>query len=103
MSIRYNKFGGVAQSGRAVGSYPACHWFKSSPRYHEPFALNLNESEWFRAQVHGAARHVPEERNDEWYMGYIDFLRMVNALHPRHEVPSGTGHYSLTSLKSTYP
>ena len=26
--------GGVAQSGRAVGSYPACHRFKSCPRYH---------------------------------------------------------------------
>ncbi len=25
--------GGVAQSGRAVGSYPACHRFKSCPRY----------------------------------------------------------------------
>ena len=33
ISIRYKKFGGVAQSGRAVGSYPACRPFKSDPRY----------------------------------------------------------------------
>ena len=30
--------GGVAQSGRAIGSYPVCHRFKSYPRYHVPFA-----------------------------------------------------------------
>ena len=26
--------GGVAQLARAFGSYPECHWFKSSRRYH---------------------------------------------------------------------
>ncbi len=29
-------FGGVAQLVRAHGSYPCCHWFKSSRRYHVP-------------------------------------------------------------------
>ena len=27
-------YGGVAQLARALGSYPGCHWFKSSRRYH---------------------------------------------------------------------
>ena len=27
-------FGGIAQLARACGSYPQCHWFKSSYRYH---------------------------------------------------------------------
>ncbi len=40
MFLFYNSYmlfsGGVAQSGRAVGSYPACHRFKSCPRY-QPF------------------------------------------------------------------
>ncbi len=26
-------FGGIAQLARAFGSYPKCHWFKSSYRY----------------------------------------------------------------------
>ena len=28
--------GGVAQLARAFGSYPECHWFESSRRYHKP-------------------------------------------------------------------
>ena len=28
-----NRYGGVAQLARAFGSYPECHWFKSSRRY----------------------------------------------------------------------
>lgn len=28
------QFGGVAQLVRAHGSYPWCHWFESSHRYH---------------------------------------------------------------------
>ena len=27
-------YGGIAQLARALGSYPGCHWFKSSYRYH---------------------------------------------------------------------
>ena len=27
-------YGGIAQLARALGSYPWCHWFKSSCRYH---------------------------------------------------------------------
>lgn len=34
--------GGVAQSGRAIGSYPVCHWFKSSPRYHPTSPVYAN-------------------------------------------------------------
>ena len=26
-------YGGIAQLARALGSYPGCHWFKSSYRY----------------------------------------------------------------------
>ena len=29
-----NKYGGIAQLARAFGSYPKCHRFKSSYRYH---------------------------------------------------------------------
>ncbi len=29
-----SSIGGVAQLARAFGSYPECHWFKSSRRYH---------------------------------------------------------------------
>ena len=29
-----NKYGGIAQLARAYGSYPKCHRFKSSYRYH---------------------------------------------------------------------
>ena len=29
-------YGGVAQLARAFGSYPECHWFESSRRYHKP-------------------------------------------------------------------
>ena len=44
--------GGVAQSGRAIGSYPVCHRFKSYPRYHEP--LTKISIEIF-VRVHGTA------------------------------------------------
>ena len=27
-------YGDIAQLARALGSYPGCHWFKSSYRYH---------------------------------------------------------------------
>ena len=30
----WGKYGGIAQLARALGSYPGCHWFKSSCRYH---------------------------------------------------------------------
>lgn len=30
--------GGVAQLVRARGSYPRCHWFESSRRYHQRVA-----------------------------------------------------------------
>ena len=29
-----NAYGGIAQLARALGSYPGCHRFKSSYRYH---------------------------------------------------------------------
>ena len=29
-----SRYGGVAQVVRACGSYPQCHWFESSRRYH---------------------------------------------------------------------
>ena len=29
-----NKYGGIAQLARALGSYPGCRWFKSDCRYH---------------------------------------------------------------------
>ena len=36
-------YGGVAQLARAFGSYPECHWFESSRRYHS------SETSRFRA------------------------------------------------------
>ena len=32
--LLWHLFGGVAQLARAFGSYPKCHWFESSRRYH---------------------------------------------------------------------
>ena len=47
------RYGGVAQLARALGSYPGCHRFKSSRRYHE---LNAARS---RATVDCAAFSSP--------------------------------------------
>ena len=35
LACRGNMHGGVAQLARACGSYPQCHWFESSRRYHK--------------------------------------------------------------------
>ena len=35
--------------------------------------------------------HVPVVPKGRMVRGHVDFLRMVNALHRRHEVSSGTG------------
>ena len=32
--FKQGKYGGIAQLARARGSYPRCHWFESSCRYH---------------------------------------------------------------------
>ena len=32
--VKTDLCGGVAQLARALGSYPGCHWFESSRRYH---------------------------------------------------------------------
>ena len=32
--IKTERYGGIAQLARALGSYPGCRWFKSDCRYH---------------------------------------------------------------------
>ena len=34
-------YGGIAQLARAFGSYPECHWFKSSYRYQKGLFFGL--------------------------------------------------------------
>ena len=41
LTIRRSEYGGVAQLARAFGSYPKCHRFESSRRYHGPLGSAL--------------------------------------------------------------
>ena len=35
------RYGGIAQLARALGSYPGCRWFESNCRYHGPLVKRL--------------------------------------------------------------
>ena len=52
LTIRRSEYGGVAQLARAFGSYPKCHRFESSRRYHGP----LGSASW---RVGQAAKTPP--------------------------------------------
>ena len=54
-----DRHGGIAQLARALGSYPGCHWFKSSCRYHLQTTDPLGSDSILKKRPGGQAVKTP--------------------------------------------